>query len=498
MDRTAWRRVLLALVAAGIALVVFHPHWNPAQDRRYEYPVHMDEYVHWGYAKAVIDQGEVNFRHPFSGLAPGDFSLKSDLHEAGYWAYLGAFQRVTGVAWIPFFQYAPALIAVFLGLCVYALAERWGAGVEAAVWVICIPTTLRFLGPGFMVPIVFALPAIVLGLFCLFHTRTAGGLVAYGVFAAALWPIHRIGAFAMFALAALYGLFLLGSRPTRGFAIWAIVSLPFLAAWDFYEGYLDFGFSIVPGLPATEYVLLWFGIPPLILANVGAASFLLGKRHAFAEGMSLTVAVLLADVVILNRLYRGLDPFILYDRTYMILFVLASLLAGVGLSTLLVRLRAWQQRAKSPHVRFLALGLIVLLLLTPAVTVAASANLQAGQAYYTVLTPKQMERYTLAAERLEPHQNRALVEGISTMPFSIITGRPTMYVHTPNDPFVDPAPIRDFFARGGSDTHFLVANGVSVVVTHRTLENPDLREVAPGVYVLRDDYARRMAPAFAP
>lgn len=494
--------LLLGGLLVVIAVVTFHPHWNPLTGREYEYPVHMDEYVHWGYAMAIVEDGNVNFRNPFTGDNGGEFTVEAHLHERGYHAYLGVFQAVTGIPWIPFFAYGPALVAVFLALTVYVVARPFvpGAGLAAALLVACIPTTLRFLGPGFMVPIAFSLPLVAVGLHAIFHTRSLGGLVAFFLLSAGLWPIHVIGAFGLFALGLLYALFILPTDWKRGTVVLAMVTLPFFASWNFYSKLLDTGVLVISNLPANERVLFLFGAAPLVLAAVGAALLLYRRRgRDFAVGATLGVGLFLSEAVIVYRLYSGLDPFILYDRIFMLLYLQASLLGGVGIAWLAHKGAEAAARTPAPgrvakrarRGRALGVGVAVALFATS--TVAASVAPQLEQPYYEVLSDKDYRAFQEAGLTLNATHGYAVVEGLPTMPFTILAGRPTLYVHFPSGPFEDPAYLRDFFAAGANDTYLLVQNGVTVVVTDRPVSNPDLVPLGEGVYALRQDYAERIA-----
>lgn len=489
---------LLVLILALVGFVVHEPHLDLFTGQRYDYPVHMDEYVHWGYAQAIIQDGSINFRNPFTGDSGGEFSLENHLHERGYQAYLGVFQSVTGIPWLTLFEWGPVAIGIFLALAVYIIAKPWDAGLESALLVACIPTTLRFLGPGFMVPIVFSLPLVAVGLHALYHTRTGGGLVAFGAIAAGLWPIHVIGAFALFLLGALYALGAAMESTRRALIVGAVVTLPFLAAWGFYSRLLDTGVLIDPSLPSAEGALLLFGIVPLLAAALGAAVLLFrAERDAFAAGISLAAGLCIFQGIILYRLFTDEDPFMLYDRSFMLLFFLGSLLGGIGLAAIAKWARRWTMRAPRPRAGSFPYGIVVAFVITLGATVAASAAPAASQTYYHILSDDQYAAYTAATGELNATYGKAVVEGISTMPFTILTGASTLYVHFPSDSFVDPAPIREFFAHGANDTYFLLANGATVVVTNRTVTNPDLIQVAHGVYVLRWDYAHHVAAADA-
>lgn len=474
----------LCAVATGIS---FFPHWDADAGEFRPYPVHMDEYVHWGYAEGIIEARSINLRDPFTGQTGATDELqqifRESLHERGFQALVGATADAAGVRTETLFLWGPAAIAVLLVLGGYAVGSLWNAGLASAACMLFLPTSLRFLGPAFFVPVALGLPLFVLGLFLIFrrgHTRNA---IALFLVAGALFTIHFAVAVVLAGVILISGIIHL-REPQRAFPLLVVALLPTLVSGRLVTQRTS---SDIPELPAQLADALVFGPWPVVAA--GAGVFLLAAasdRRARAAGVTLGVALVAAGAYIIFRVEEGKDPWQAYDRLTLLFLVLAAFPAGHALTSAVKRARAIS------HPRFggRTAGVVLSIVIGISLAGVAFAGVEemASQPRYAMLTDAQYDAYTQAAKALRPHHRLALVEGISTMPFSILTGRPTLFVATP-DQVQPPEDIRDFFAGNAADTYFLLMKGVTVVVTDRVVTNPDLHTVAPGVYVLREDYA---------
>lgn len=482
-----WARVdaaLLLLALATVAVVVQHPHWNIETGRAYGFPVHLDEHYHWGLSTAIQRTGELAFDDPFSG-AGGEFSVRSTLHERGFHAYWAVLQEATGIDWLLLFALAPTAIALYLGLALFVLVRRWGAGSSAALWVAAIPTSLRFLGPGFLVPIAFALPLVVAGMFALFHLRGAASILCFSLIAAALWPIHAMGAIALVAVGAVYAASVVARAPLVALG-WVVAAMvPFLAAWPYYSP-LFFAPLDPAELPASIEVVRAGGPWLFVFAALGVLLLALSRRPGQRKvAVTLAAVALPLLAVLVFRVETGRDVLRLYDRSVLVLFVILAIAAGAGTARLVTAARSMERA------RGVALVGLALILVVQAASVLHAARAQMRQDYYEVLTQEDYDAYVQAAAQLGPEHRRAIVDGLSTMAFSTITGIPTLWVATPADP-TPPPEVSSFFGDGANDTYFLLSTGTTVVVTHGAVENTDLVVVAPGVYALREDYVARL------
>ncbi|MFC1944194.1 hypothetical protein ACFLX5_01655 [Chloroflexota bacterium] len=110
--------------------------------------MHIDEWKHYGDSRSLMEYGEISFPNPFDGgnIHSPDIAL-------GYHLFLGELKAVTGISWLALFCYLPGVILALTAFQAYALGRRGGAGLGAAFLVVLIPTTVRLLGPAFLVPV---------------------------------------------------------------------------------------------------------------------------------------------------------------------------------------------------------------------------------------------------------------------------------------------------------------------------------------------------------
>lgn len=494
------------LLCAALALVAFsayQAHWRP-DEGHYPYPVHMDEYLHWGYARAVQVSGEVAPADPF-GADPlvkdrpeaAEEPLSSyptEIHERGFHGYLAVLQGVTGIPWLPLIEFLPLAVWLFTALVAYALAQRWDAGVAVVLWMAAIPTTLRFLGPGFVVPITFSLPFVLLALLASTHGGGRGAWACVAILAAAAWPIHAMGAL---LLTFCVGVALLAQERAGRLVYAAAVLFPFLLAWPYYVPQLS-SLRFSPDLPiATEAVRIGM-LPVLLFAAVGAYyGVVRGRPRERAVALALALTLVGAVTVIVHRHMFGWDLLRLYDRTVTTFGLFAALLAGIGVRGIARGLAGATGRLRWPQWRRPALALAVALLIAiQGAAVATAVRDNVRQPYYEVLTDARYSLYLEAAALYGGREGRALVDGVDTMAWTAITGIPTAYVQYPSSG--DPPPeIKRFFEDGSRDTAFLVQHGVTLVVTGREVKNPDLHPSLPTIYELDERMVARLAASGA-
>lgn len=483
------RVVLLlgALILLGIA--TFRPHWDDAAKEPYPYPLHLDEYFHWGYAEAIAEQGTIPFSSPFDPRPSGAFDLGSDVHERGFQTYVAVLSQASGIPVLALFALGPVVVALVLGLAVYALAERWGAGVEAVLFLIAIPTTLRFLGPGFFVPIAFALPVLVMALFSLFALSGPGGVALLAVFSTSLWTIHAKPAGAFTFVALVYAMVIARENSLRAASVAVATALPALAGLPHLTSAVDAG-VLRPGfLDSDPQILLVFGLVPLLAAAAGA--WLLatardaGERR---EGIVLGVALVVGEAILLIRNATGKDPAGLYDRMTTLVFLFAAVLAGVAFA------RAYARGARAlgapGRARIAATIVLVALVAAQGGALAASVAKQEERPVFHVLDSREHAAFEEAA-KLNLSGHRALVDGLSSMAWATMTGVPAVNPQFPGDPAPSPVTV-SFFESGAKDTFYILETGATLVVTMRPVDNPDLHPIADGVYALRPDLVERL------
>lgn len=488
------RAACTSLAFVLVAITSFQPHWSPANGHE-PLPVHIDEHNHWGAARAVQRTGDAQVEDPFGAGSTGfdtdeqgGLAYPTAIHERGYHAYLAAWQATSGIPWVVLLEWTPVVVALFTALCVFILAERWNAGPETVLWLAAIPTTLRFLGPGFAVPIMLAIPLLVSAFWLLVTFDDWRGRTFVAILAAALWPIHAMGALLLCILVLLYAL-VSSNRQHAALAV-GVVAVPFALAWPYYLAAFAAPEPSRAILPASLDQLRLPGALFFVAAAVGA-SWLSSREEKRVRGIGAALAMALvgALVLMLLRATSGRDPFDLYDRTVTTGLIVAAILAGAGARGM----RESVTRAAARAPRAVAWTLVALLVVGQASLVAAAAARSAQQPFYDILPEERLEHYKTAAWALDGQRHVALIDGPDTMAWTAVTDIPTAYVATAMQSSLPPG-VEAFFAAGAKDNAFLVDHGVTLVVTERAVSNPSLSPVAPGVYALDPQYAQRIYP----
>lgn len=485
------RAVLLAAALAFVALSAYEPHWRPSEGH-YRFPVHLDEYWHWGMATAVGRTGQAETADPFTSFSSSvadNVAYPTQIHERGFHAYLAALQATTGIEWVVLMEFLPTIVALLSALAVYALAQRWDAGLASVLWLAAIPTSLRFLGPGFVVPISFAMPLALIGFLVATRASTPASWLVVMAIAAGLWPIHAMGALILTALVA--GYLLAGQVDARAGLLAIAIALPFLLAWPIYVTGIRQPLAHGPTLTAGIETLRIVG-PLFFLAGALGAGWLLTRRdpHTRAVGVAFSLLAGVAMAVIIVRIVVDIDPLRIYDRAVTTLTPLVAVLAGAGSAAIIAFLSRVGARTRWPRAAAaIAVGLV---LVAQGAVVAAAWERNVEQPYYRPLTEERYAQYAAVKDQL-PRGGYALVDSTDTLAFTAITGLPTAYVQTPEAP-LPPPEIQDFFAHGSNDTKYLVVRTITTVVTDQPVTNPDLVRISPSVYVLRADIVARMLP----
>lgn len=148
----------LSLILAFAFFMAFIPHLH------YGYPIHIDEWFHFGNSQALVQAQTIAFIEPFYG----EMTIL-DHPEIGFHLFLSQIKLLTGLSWINVFLLLPGFIFMLTVLTSFAIGQRANFGLEAAFFVTLIPTTVRFLGPSFLVPValgLFFLAAILFILHC--------------------------------------------------------------------------------------------------------------------------------------------------------------------------------------------------------------------------------------------------------------------------------------------------------------------------------------------
>ncbi len=482
---------LMLLPILGLAFyMAFIPHQN------YPYPVHIDEWVHLTYSKAMLHESSTTFIDPFLGQST--IGLSSNL-EAGFHLFWGVFQQLSGISWMVIFRYFPSIIFMITILSVYILAQREGFGLEAAFFTCVIPTTVGILGPAFLVPATLGLLFTPLILFLAFNFRTVWSYLLISIFTCFLLAIHAPSAICPIIVLTPYILLNLKGNFKHSLGMALALVLPFLIIFPWiFDLLLPTAKSLLtPHLP-TEYVQLprviqTYGYLPILLCLLG--TFLLAIRGGKKNyGLILGLLALLLMLVTFFTFHYGVP--IMYERGLTFMMLMIGIVAGVGLMgvknlRLPTRLNAW---LKAPLItqnvgRFLCLALV-------GITLAISIPGHLNTPYYHMIDEEDYEAFVWIKDNLNEDYDKAILDPWKATAFTALTDK-NIYTRIHAYPTAKDNEAYAFLGSGSSNSTFLRENGISVIYTRvyeewqgRNIEyssdNPDLVEVAKNIYLLKE------------
>jgi hypothetical protein len=445
----------------------------------YAYPVHIDEWVHLAWSNQVIDEaGALGIANPFSGAA------NAPNLEVGFHLYWAMFQQVTGISWLVIFKYFPAIIFVITVLSVYILGRREGFGWEAALCTCFILTTIRFLGPGFLVPVALGLLFIPLSLFLAFNVRNWYCYVLLFLFTLFLISSHAATAVGLVLVLAPYIVlnFRKDFRHSLGLALALII--PFLAAfpWTFHlflptvKAFITAQPALGPNLSYITQVPYLYGYLPTFLFVVGV--FMMARRGTL-KGWSLIIAPVLFLLLIglFANLHRGSE--VLYARSYLYLMLMMGIVGGYGLWR--IRGIRLPERLKPAFLSRNLGGFLCLILLIPTLFFSLRTHLDA--VYYHTIQEQDYEAFVWIEENVGDEYDKAIVDPWKATAFTAITGK-KVYSYVVTSFSNTDIRAYQFFDEQCHDTAFLRENGISIVYTSQTCDNPDLVKLREGIYLL--------------
>ena len=459
--------LVLTLIMALAFYVAFIPHHN------YPYPVHIDEWVHLVYSKAMLRAGSATLVDPFLGQAT--LSLSSNL-EAGFHLFWGVFQSISGISWLTIFRYFPSIMFVMTALSVYTLARREGFGWEAAFFTCLIPTTVGILGPAFLVPVAMGLLFIPLCLFLTFNLRNVWSYLTVFIFTSFLVSIHAPSAIGIVIILAPYILLNLKGNFKHSLGLTLAIAIPFLAPFPWiFDMLLPTAKSLLTSHTLPEHVELpqiipTYGYLPILFCLLG--TFLLATKGGKKNyGLIFGFLALLLMLAIFFTFHYGVS--IMYERGLMYMMLLASIIAGAGLM--------WVKNLKPS-----ALGYILCVVLVGLSLALCIPARQSTSYYHTPLIDKQSyEAFIWIKDNVDDDYQKAILDPWKATAFTAITEK-NVYTRIHKATEASDRLASEFLRAGCTDTNFLRKNGISIVYTQGICRNPDLVEVRKNIYLLKE------------
>jgi hypothetical protein len=486
-----WKAGVQLLLLALVMGFAFYTSLIPRLD--YAYPIHQDEWTHLAEARSIVATGDVPLNDAVSGAA-----RDAPYPEAGYHVFLAELKLLTGLDWESLFRYLPSVVYSLTALAAYMFGRRRGFGLEAALFASMIPTTVRFLGPAFAVPMALGLLFVPITAFLVTHLWGARGLPAVLVtFLLFLYIEHPPTALLLSLMLGIYGGFQLLRPALRRRAVRrralaqiatvavavALSALPFIA---YNHGFVAIAAEVEP--PPRELLMVPGGMMPR-LGYLPPLLFFVGlwvlARSRLRSDKALIVAI--APVALFVAFYYAtrMGPEVIYSRGVVWLSLVMLLVAALGTYHLrrfiALRIgRSWGAGAPA-----FAAALVALAVLVP----SAAFNLENRheEVYYHLLNEERYEDFVWIRDNVCSKGELALVQPHLGRPFAAITGT-RVYAPLPlavsTVPPADVTEAKRVLQAGVPDGRWLRDRGVGIVYNERRTESPDLLEVHDDVYVL--------------
>ncbi len=468
--------LLLLPIMALAFYIAFIPHLN------YPYPLHLDEWIHLAFSKALMQAGSTSFIDPFLGESTISFTYT---FETGYHIFWGIFHQISGIPWIVIFRYFPSVMLMMTVLSAYVLGKRQGFGWEAALFTCLIPTTVGILGPAFLVPATMGLLFIPLAIFAVFNYRGIWAYIVLFIFTCALFCIHAATALALVIILIPYILLNLKGNLKHSLGIALALGIPCLVPFLWVSQALlsvvksPFTPQLLPEYIDLPLIIKTYGYLPVLLCLLG--TFLLAiKKGKENYGLILGLLALLLMLVSFFTFHYGVE--IMYYRGLTWMMLVMGIVAGAGLMgvrkiKLPARLIPW---LKMPLIRqnvgnFLCLVLIGL-------TLAFCIPIRQDTPYYHMIDAEDYEVFVWIKDNVNDDYERAILDPWKATAFTAITGR-EVYSRSHAVPKPTDMEAYEFLQEGCTDTAFLRENGISIIYTRWECRNPDLVEIKRNLYL---------------
>jgi hypothetical protein len=495
--------IQLLLLLVGVLVFAAYMGFLPHLKESYYLPFHVDEWIHWTYTKSFMENGFTTFINPYLGrgivhnLEPGFSYLVASLH----WISTANFNTI--------FVFMPTIITMFTSLAAFNLGNRHKRpfGLEAALFVAVIPTTCRMMGASFFVPVALGLLFLT---FLLWFLQLKKQLSHTLIVAIGLWVIfliHPPTALAAMIITFIYALVILFDKQFKqsllyimycfipvggGFALSARYGSSLQNVIDAFFGgkyFLDYN------LPQIWVSFEHMGLVVWVLAIIGVY-FAFSKGKAGIATISLSALSFITIIGLYDRFNYGMP--IMYERSFMFLFLMIGLLAGWGLAEirrssielsldyLPLKNGKVKVNAAIKKISILIPFIVVFLLLVT--TVPAHREIP----YYKLINETDYDAFIWINENIDEYRtseylyDRAAVDPFKASAFSAIT---RLYIVSS---ILHPIPgyrhrreVYSFLSGCCEDDKFLEKFDVSVVYTTRCCTNENLTMIYPNVYILQ-------------
>lgn len=296
------------------------------------FPIHVDEHYYIAQGAAVDREGKVQYDEPYSGAAQkADLLSIGGLQvERGFVVLTAQLHQLTGIAFPALFRFLPMAWAAVIAMTLWAALRPAPGALPAAALVAILPTTVHFLGVGFLVPSAFNLAWIPATIYVVSRARGPGRLVATALLLTASFLMHLTVGVIVLTGALLTALVHRGTRADR-LAMLGAILLPLL--W-LVPPLLDdavHSVAMVNTLPFEASVFTRPGLALFALAAVGAFEAWSSKEERTA-GRVLSALCFALAVLLAGSIHLGHHSDATYTRAVHAFFLTLAALAGLGLA----------------------------------------------------------------------------------------------------------------------------------------------------------------------
>ncbi len=502
----------LPFVLAFVVLAGYVPHLDLAEDARapglasgllglgeaytefatdqrddYEYTLHVDENHHWAGMAQLQRQDTLTFDEPYLGTpGGGPFHIRGSVHEKGFHIAVAQFQELTGIPWPVLFRFLPALWLGVTAWGLWAALRPWPGAPVAAAFVALMPTSARFLGPGFLVPIGFGLAWIpvvaILARESFDHRRSPAFLVL-----AILWGflLHFMIGFASLLLVAC--MIPWTDHPRRAGVLVLVSSIPIVWLFNNFFDELEFEATRLGFLPNDRTVFTQIGALFLLVWVLGVYLMYLRppERHRSLL-LGFTLASFLAMAMIAVNFAFALNSYFLYDRWHQLFVLFATVPAAHGV----VEVARWVMRHPIRRVPTRTVAAASAVLLSAGILqVGIEGHLR--ERYYHVLEDPDWESIAWAVDNVGPEYGSFLTDPWKAPIVNALTGKRPVTVLYPGSPPLRQDVWEAYLAGGFADAVFLLENDITWTIAVPPAQAPEYEKLGPGIYGLKTPYLER-------
>jgi len=444
--------ILTSIILFGITLNLI-PHFD------YHLPLHTDEWHYIIYSNTLINTGDVVVHW-----------------ETGYLIFISSFKLLSGVSWPFLFNTLPTVIFIFVMLTAYCIGERLRFGLYAAFLVALVPSSVRFLGPVFLVPIALGLLLVLICIYFILRFQNKSKYLILVPIISFAFLMHPATGIYLFMI--LIGiLFIFGIKKEwneflmlGGLLLCFLSFMLYLPQTPFYNVNLNYitqsGRFFLPEFGFDKFIR-YSGFIPVILFTIGLGK-LARENKSYSLGLVTSVLVMVAFLSIIYYVFPNFyNVQAVYDRAIELTVLLIFIAAGCGLYYIFYRKK-------------------VLLPFIVACIILISIPAHVDEPYYHIIDTAEYDEFLWIKENLNEEYDKAILDPWKAVAFVPVTEK-SAYLKIGQGPGgMEPmmSNLERFFLEGCTDTDFLIDNGINIVYTDTICVNSNLINVYNNVYIL--------------